>query len=202
MIVTCAVEGDLDEALLSRIVGYAGLSLGSVHGRKGKPSLLQSINGYNNAARLSPWVVLIDLNGDCNCAPAYVQRWLPDRRENMCFRIAVRAAEAWVLADQQRIARWLRISVAQIPLNPDDLENPKRELINLARRSRQRALRNDLVPREGSGRAVGPLYTARVIEFIQDEADGWRPDRALHVSDSLGRCIGRLREFARAATRS
>ena len=82
-----------------------------------------------------------------------------------------------------------------MPDNPDDLDDPKQELINLARRSRRRGIRNEIVPREGSGRVVGPLYTTRMIEFIQDEIGGWRPGRALRVSGSLARCIARLRRF-------
>lgn len=197
---TGAVEGDLDEALLRRIVNHVGLSLGAVHGRNGKPTLLRSINGYNNAAQFFPWVVLVDLNGDCDCAPACLQQWIPKPTQHMCFRIAVRAAEAWVLADRERIAERLGLALTRIPVNPDALDNPKRELVNLARRSRRRTVRDDLVPREGSGRAVGPLYTPRMIEFIRDEANGWRPDQALNISDSLQRCFRRLQQFAETAT--
>ncbi len=195
-IVTGAVEGDLDEALLRRLIDHAGLSLGVVHGRKGKQFLLQSINGYNNAARFAPWVALVDLDQDCDCAPPCVQQWLPNPSHNMCFRVAVRAAEAWLLADRERMARFLGIGVARMPDNPDDLDDPKRELINLARRSRRRAIHGEIVPREGSFRSVGPLYTTRMMEFIQDQIGGWRAGRALRVSDSLARCIARLRRFA------
>jgi hypothetical protein len=194
-IVTGAVEGDVDEALLRRIVTYAGLSLGVVHGRRGKQFLLQTIKGYNNAARFSPWVVLVDLDRDCDCAPPCIAQWLPSSSAQMCFRAAVRAAEAWLLADRERMARWLAVSVRQMPENPDGLDDPKREIINLARRSRRRAIQDELVPRQASGRTVGPLYTTRMIEFVQDETAGWRPDQALHVSNSLARCIQRLRNF-------
>lgn len=196
MVITTAVEGDVDEAILRRIVTYTGLSLGTVYGRKGKPFLLKSISGYNNAARFSPWLVLIDLDNDCDCAPDCLQQWLPDPAQYMCLRVAVRTIEAWALADRKRMARWLRVAEARIPDNPDNLDNPKQELINLARRSSRLQLQNDLVPREGSGRSVGPLYTSRMIEFVQDEAEGWRPDAALHHSDSLGRCINSLRRLA------
>ena len=197
-VITAAVEGDLDETLLRSVVTHAGFTLGRVHGRKGKPYLLESLRGYNNAARFSPWVVLIDLNGDGNCAPEVIGQWLPNPSEYMCLRVAVRAAEAWMLADRDRIARWLGLSVAHVPKRPDELENPKQELINLARRSHRRWPREELVPREGSGRSVGPLYTARMIEFIQDNENGWRPGSAVLVSDSLARCIARLRQFSEA----
>jgi hypothetical protein len=194
-IVTGAVEGDVDEALLRRVATYAGLSLGVTHGRRGKQFLLQVINGYNNAARFSPWVVLVDLDRDCECAPPCIAQWLPKPSAQMCFRAAVRAAEAWLLADRERMAKWLAVSVKQMPENPDNLDDPKREIINLARRSRRRAIQDAFVPRQASGRTVGPLYTTRMIEFVQDEATGWRPDQALNVSNSLARCIQRLRQF-------
>ena len=195
-VITAAVEGDLDEFLLRSVVAHAGLTLGTVHGRKGKPFLLSSIQGYNNAARFSPWVVLIDLNGDADCAPEAISRWLPNPSRYMSLRVAIRAAEAWLLADRERIARWLGLSVAQVPTHPDELVNPKQALIHLARRSPRRWPREDLVPRDGSGRSVGPLYTARMIEFIQDNVNGWRPTSAILVSDSLARCVARLRRFA------
>lgn len=196
VVLTGAVEGDLDEAVLRRVVEHTGLALGAVHGRKGKQSLLQSLSGYNNAARFSPWIALVDLDRSCDCAPPCLQQWLPTPSARMCFRIAVRAVEAWLLADRERVARWLGVGMAQIPNKPDELDDPKQQLINLARRSRRSAVQYELVPRQGSGRAVGPLYTTRMIEFIQDDADGWRPGQALNISDSLARCVSRLRQFA------
>jgi len=193
--VTGAVEGDVDEAVLRRVLKHVGLGLGVVHGREGKQKLLQRLGGYNNAARFAPWVVLVDLNGDCPCAPPCVQDWLPTPSQQMCFRVAVRAVEAWLLADRERIANNLGISSRRVPDNPESLAHPKTELVNLARQSRSRAVREELVPREGSGRPVGPLYTARLTEFVEDEAIGWRPDQAAVRSDSLRRCIDRLRSF-------
>jgi hypothetical protein len=194
-IVSGAVEGDLDEAVLHRIVRQAELTLANVYGRKGKASLLRAIRGYNAAAHHASWVVLVDLDNDCECAPPCVRRW-PDPAPHMCFRLVVRSVEAWLLADRDRIAEFLGIRRAQVPRDPDALDDPKRALINLARRSRRRALRTEIVPREGSGRSVGPLYTTRLIEFIQDEAVGWRVDHALGVSDSLRRCVEDLRRLA------
>jgi hypothetical protein len=196
--VTVAVEGDLDEALLRQILDHVGMSVRAVYGRKGKRFLLQSINGYNNAARHAPWIVLVDLDRDCDCAPPCAQRWLATPSTQMCFRVAVRAVEAWLLADRERLAQLLGVNAAWLPANPDCLDDPKRSLIDLARRSRRRAVREDLVPRQGSGRSVGPLYTTRMIEFLQDDTAGWRLDQALQVSESLERCVRRLRNLAKA----
>jgi hypothetical protein len=196
-VVTGAVEGDLDEAVIRRIMDYVGLSLGAVHGRRGKPFLLQSIAGYNNAARFSPWMVLVDLDRDCECAPPCIQQWLPNPAAEMCFRVAVRAVEAWLLADRERIAELLAVRVSRVPENPDNLHDPKIYLVNLARHSRRGTVRDDFQPRRGSGRPVGPLYTARMIEFVEDGNSGWRPEIAAGISNSLARCVERLSQILR-----
>jgi hypothetical protein len=193
------VEGDLDEALLRRILSYVGVTLGAVHGRQGKHFLLKSINGYNNAARYAPWIVLVDLDRDCDCAPPCARRWLANPSIRMCFRVAVRAVEAWLLADRERVAQLLGMRTALLPAHPDSLDDPKRELVNLARRTRRRAIRDDLVPRDGSGRLVGPLYTTRMIEFVEDAASGWRPDEAIRNSESLSRSVQRLHDLCRTS---
>ena len=194
--VTAVVEGFLDEVLLRRVVQPVGLHVGRVHGGKGKSYILDKIAGYNDAAHHSPWLVLIDLNGNFDCAPTGLGAWLPDRARHMCFNVAVRSIEAWLLADRECLARWLGISKSLLPLNPDSLENPKLELIKLVGRSRHRPLRNDLLPREGSGRRVGPLYNARLSELVRDRDKGWQPERAAQNSDSLARCLRRLRRLA------
>jgi len=157
---------------------------------------MRSITGYNNAARFAPWIVLVDLDHDCDCAPPFARKWLVNPSDGMCFRVAVRAIEAWLLADRERLAQLLGVRMTWLPTDPDSLDDPKRELINLARRSRRRVVREDLVPRLGSGRSVGPLYTTCMIEFVRDEIAGWRLDQAALASRSLARCISRLRELA------
>jgi hypothetical protein len=197
-IVSGAVEGYLDEAVLHQVVRHAGLSLANVYGREGKSSLLKSIHGYNAAANHAPWVVLVDLDMDSDCAPPWARSWLPEPAPHMCFRVVVRAIEAWLLADRDPIADFLGVRQALVPADPDAINNPKRALVELAGRSRRRSLRGDIVPREGSGRSVGPLYMTRMIEFVND-ASGWRADHALVASDSLRRCVAHLRQLATTA---
>lgn len=198
MLITGAVEGNLDEVLLRRVVDFAGLELGLVYGRKGKSFLFQSMQGFNSAARYAPWIILVDLDNDFDCAPALLTTWLPEPAPKMYVRVVVRAVESWILADRTRIAHWLRISEKKIPADPDNLSNPKRTLIDLARHSRSRRLQQDLVPRENSGRKIGPLYNARLTEFLQDGLRGWRPAQAMRNSESLKRCVERLRTIDKA----
>jgi hypothetical protein len=198
VVIQGAVEGLLDEAALRRLIEHVGATPGSVHGKNGKPNLLQKLGGYNHAARFTPWVVLIDLDHDADCAPPALQSWLPNPAPYMCFRIAVREIEAWLLADRERLARFLRIPVSCVPNSPEALPDPKRTVVDLARRSRQWAIREDMVPRPGSGRSEGPAYTSRMMEFAMDWKAGWRPDVAASLSASLDRC---LRCIARLAAR-
>ena len=191
-VVSGAVEGLVDEAVLTRLINYVQAVPHAVYGKKGKPYLRQRINGYNNAAHHSPWFVLVDLNSDAGCAPTLISEWLPNPAPQMCFRVAVRKIEAWLLADHERLARFLRINKTRIPANPETETDPKQTVVNLARESRRRIITRDMVPRPGSGRSVGPAYTSRMIEFVSDINSGWRPEVAAQHSDSLHRCLTNL----------
>jgi len=195
VVISGAVEGLLDEAVVERLIEYVGGSLGPVYGRKGKGHLLQRLDGYNQAARFAPWIVLVDLNTDCSCAPPYQQLLLPLPAPHMCFRIAVRTVEAWLLADRERLARFLGIARDIVPSNPEAVRDPKLTVVALAKRSRRRQIVQDVVPRAGSGRTVGSAYTSCLIDFVRDPNTGWRPDVAANLSDSLNRCIRHLRRL-------
>jgi len=196
LVISGAVEGVVDEAALRRIVGHVGGTLGPVFGKRGKGLLRQRLDGYNQAAHFSPWVVLVDLNQEAPCAPPLQAAWLPVPAPRMCFRVAVREVEAWLLADRERLAAFLGVSATQIPTRPEGEADPKRTMVELARRSRRRDIRQDMAPRPGSGRAVGPAYSSRLIEFVTRDA-GWRPGVAAQRCDSLRRCLACVRKLAR-----
>jgi len=171
-----------------------------VYGKDGKQKLLERLRGYNNAARFSPWLVLVDLDRDAECAPPFVAARLPVPSEHMCFRVAVPEVEAWLLGDRERLARFLNVDPGWIPGDPEGLPNPKMQVVNLARRSRSREIFADMVPRRESGRSEGAAYASRLIEFISDSRRGWRPTVAARSSNSLRRCLRRLRRLVRAET--
>jgi hypothetical protein len=193
-----AVEGLVDEAVLKRLIEHVGAVPGPVHGRRGKDHLRSRVGGYNQASRFGRWLVLVDLDGDADCAPPFVRDWLPQPAPGMCLRVAVRKVEAWLLADRDRLARFLGVKTATVPVGPEALSDPKGKMVELARWSRRREIREDMVPRRGSGRAVGPAYTSRMIEFVLDPDRGWRPSVAAISADSLARCIRCLRQLAAA----
>ena len=195
-ILTAAVEGLVDEAVVRRLVEHAGGTAGTVYGRRGKPHLRKKIAGYNCAAHYSPWCVLVDLDADADCAPTLRNEWLPAVAPQLCFRVVVRAVEAWLLADEETLARFLSVARPRIPADPEQLPDPKAFMIDIARRSRRRAVRKDMVPRRGSGRREGPAYTSRLMEFADT---AWRPEVAAQRSDSLGRAIRCLRRLVGAS---
>jgi hypothetical protein len=113
----------------------------------------------------------------------------------MCFRIAVRSVEAWLLADREGLARFLGVPPVRIPADPDQLPRPKETLVQLATRSLRRVIRQDVVPRPGRGRPVGPAYSSQLIDFIESS---WCPGLAAGFSDSLRRCQKRITELVGA----
>ena len=195
IVITCAVEGVIDDAVAQKLIVNAGCSPGKIYGREGKAHLRQRIRAFNNAARLSPWFVLADLDQDAACAPDLRTAWLSDPAEHLCFRIAVREVEAWLLGDQERVAKFLGLPVARIPAQPELLDDPKLTMVNLARKSRRKDIRIDMIPSQESGRQVGPAYTSRLIEFVSH----WRPDVASECCESLRRAMACLARFATMA---
>jgi hypothetical protein len=188
VVISAAVEGLVDETVIKSLIREAGAITGQVYGKRGKAFLRESIGGYNNSARFRPWVVLVDLDQDAPCAPQLCQNWLAAKAAKLCFRVAVRAVEAWLLADRESIAKFLSVSPSRIPIDPESESNPKQLMVDLAARSKRRSIREDMVPRPGSGRSVGPAYTSRLIEFVQSPL--WRPTIAAERSESLRRCRG------------
>jgi hypothetical protein len=190
--VNIAVEGDLDEEVLRRVLNLLNIQVENTYGKKGKGNLRSNIKRYNSAAAIAKWIVLVDLNQEAECPPTFVSSWLPNRNRNLQLRVAVRAIEAWLLADKSEIARFLNVSVSKIPHSPEDERNPKVTLINIARQSRSRNIREDMVPKENGTASQGPGYTSRLIEF---STSYWDPRRAAQNAPSLEKSLNSLLEW-------
>lgn len=189
------VEGTTDVPVVRKVLALAGWSPPFTDiPQGGKVALDRSLPGFNGAAKGSPWFVLRDLDRDEPCPSALCARLLPQRSPLMCFRIAVRAIEAWLLADAATLAEFLHVSENLIPLDPEAEENPKIAMVNLAHRSTKPAVQKDMLPERGASRPIGRGYEGRIIEYGEKH---WRPDVARARSRSLDRAIGaleRLRE--------
>lgn len=190
--VTAAVEGPTDEAVVFALCESLGLHLGRFHVTNGKNNLDRNLGGYNNAAKHNPWLVLRDLDHDAECAPLLVKNLLPSPSRYMRFRVAVREVECWLMADVEEFADYMGISKTILPDNPESLDDPKAFVVNAAMKSKKRRIREDVAPRPESGARVGPGYVSAISEFAQKH---WRPEKAVEKSDSLKRCMERLREL-------
>jgi hypothetical protein len=199
MDVSVGVEGLSDQGAASAILRECGLSVSGYYGNHGKVPLLRKLTNYNSAARHSPWIVFVDLDDDGPCPGKKRDDWLPDAAPLMCFRIAVREIEAWLLADQEQIAEFLGVPQSRIPSQPENLADPKQTLISLARRSRKRTIREGLVPRAGSGASVGPTYASDIRQFGRTQ---WRPLVAAEYAPNLAGCMTRVRELAAVLQRN
>jgi hypothetical protein len=135
--ISVAVEGDSDEALARKLLGLFDFTAAVVYVQKGKDRLDSKLGAFNHAADYAPWFILRDLDQDAECASELIQNLMPQRASQMCFRIAVRAAEAWLLADRKRLSQFIGVPLSKLSVTPDRLENPKQELVNLARKSRK-----------------------------------------------------------------
>ncbi|MFY9344085.1 MAG: hypothetical protein WAT39_16465 [Planctomycetota bacterium] len=182
---TIAVEGESDAAVVAAVLRTVGHAVGIVHICGGKGRLDAGLRGYAAAAAFSPWLVLRDLDHDADCAASLLRDLRPAGVAGVagCVRIAVRAVEAWLLADPSA-ATWLGVSRATLPAEVEAVADPKRLLVELARRSRLRSIREDIVPRRTG--AIGPGYVDQVRSFCGSR---WDPLAAAKRSDSLKRCL-------------
>ena len=190
----CLVEGSIDEAVVRRIFSSLSIEAGTFY-QVSIPAFETRLRRLNHAARHSPWFALCDLDQD-ECAPLRTRRYLPHPVPGICFRIAVRAVEAWLLADRESMARFLCVAKHVIPVAPEHDLDPKSRLVSIARRSRSRAIRQGLAPSEGDFRTVGPEYALMIGDFARNR---WSPHRAADHAPSLRRTVKRCMKFARTS---
>ncbi len=152
----------------------------------------KKIKGLNAAAKGMPYLVLTDLDTH-ECAPVLIREWLDvPRHPNLLSRVAVREVEAWLLGCREAFAAFLGVPENRIPPNVDEIQNPKRFLVDLARRSRRGNIRRDIVPQGGSTAKVGPDYNGRLMSFVEEH---WDPAIAKDHSLSLKKAIEALDAF-------
>lgn len=184
-------EGRTDAILAQRLIVAAGGTVGNnyVVGRKnhGKDALDRSLHGLVIAARHGHrLLVLRDLDSDTQCAASLVRRLVPELPPGFCLRIAVRAAEAWILADRDAVARALRVNRAKVPADPEALPDPKKALRELASAARNREAKRLLL-------GTRQQMQGWVSEFV---AVAWNPCDAAHNAPSLERALKQIRKLA------
>jgi hypothetical protein len=137
-----------------------------------------------------PVLMLTDLDAD-ECPSGKINDWLgraPSR--GFLFRICVREVEAWLLADREAMASFLRIPLAKLSFNPESVPDPKKKLIQLAQKA-PRKIRLGLTPHGHS--TIGPDYNDLLSDFVRDS---WSIDRASEHAPSLKRARKRVGDLA------
>jgi hypothetical protein len=193
--VNLAVEDLLSEAVLKGMLKQSGrpYMVGTCYSSRGFGYLKKRLDGFNHAAKGTPFLVLTNLD-QSECAPILIKEWLPYPQEkNLLFRVAVKAVESWLLADRRAAAGFFNVPETLIPLRPDEIDNPKRFLINLASRSRKKEVRESIVPPLKNSAAIGPDYNGKLGEFVQG---GWRVKEAMKNSPSLKKAFQAILSFS------
>lgn len=141
------------------------------------------------ADSVMPVIMLADAD-QAPCVVTQRNTWMPPHPSpRLALRLAVREAEAWVLADHEGLSAFAQFSPALMNRTPDVIMDPKQELLRLIRRSKRRDLREEMLPRKGSSSPTGLGYNMHLKQFVQES---WSAERAAERSPSLSRCIPRI----------
>lgn len=192
--IAVVVEDELSSAVIRKLIAASGrnFAIEMVINARGYGQIKAEMEKFKSSCYALPHVVLTDLD-NYRCPPALLDHWgATDLPPQLLFRIAVREVEAWLLADREGIAEFLQVAINKVPNDPEAIADPKRTLINLARRSRKRRLAQEIVPSPNSSAQIGPLYNERFGEFVNQS---WNIERARLHADSLSRLLNRLTVF-------
>lgn len=192
MYINLVVEDLLSEYTVRKILSVVrpDLVVKSVYMEAGCGYIKSNIKKFWKASQHIPFVVLADLDNEI-CAPSRVLNWLGfiPSTGRFAFRIAVHETESWLMADRRSFSDFLGISEHLVPIDPDELLNPKEKLLNLVKRSRKRSLKEDILPLAGKHVTVGPAYNLSLVKYV---SESWNPQRAAECSKSLHKTIRAL----------
>lgn len=191
---TIAYEDFVHEALIQKIIATFGgkFEIKRSYNEQGNSKLKTRVKAFNHAARIIPHLILTDLDRG-PCPSELIKTWLPQgASSNMIFRVAVREAEAWILAHREAISTFLGVHIKKVPIDVDGVDDPKRLLINLARKSKYKSIKNGIPPKIGSTATIGFEYNTILTKWINDS---WEPHVAAKNSNSLKRMLIALDKF-------
>jgi hypothetical protein len=130
-------------------------------GRRGIGYVQSKLRSLNQAAVGLRIVAIADRDSIQNCPIQMIQSWLGSARHpNLVVRIAEMEVESWIMADREAISAFLDVPINRIPQMPDVINDPKQELVNIARLSRSRKTREEMCPAPGARNVVGPAYNS------------------------------------------
>jgi hypothetical protein len=191
--ISLLVEDPLGQVVLRRILREhrSDIVVGTCYGNRGYGYIKKRAGGFNRAAKGAPLLMLADL--EMECAPAQIRALLSGpRHPNLVFRVAIMEIESWILADRGGFSSFLGVAKRFIPQEVDVIVDPKKLVVNLARRCRRRSLREALVPTPGSTAKVGPGYNGQLSSFVDS---AWNISEASQNSPSLRRAVDAILHF-------
>jgi hypothetical protein len=170
-----AVEDALSEWVARRILSEQNVeyAIGLVFQRGGFGYLKKNVNSFNNAAKGCPFLLLTDLD-EHSCAPELITNWLMQPlHKHLLFRVAVREVESWLLGDVKGLFAFLRLKKQLSISNPEDLRNPKQELLKYALMCPVRNIRDALAWRDDRTGLIhqGPDYNGTLGNFVRKHWD-------------------------------
>ncbi|MBN2746848.1 MAG: hypothetical protein JXR34_08985 [Bacteroidales bacterium] len=191
--ITLIFEDDLSEAVMIKILSHFSDKYEVCQSYRGNGFgyLKSNIQGFNQASKVNPHFMLTDLD-NYNCPVTLREDWINfEMSPNFIFRIAIREVESWVLADREGLSQYFNVSVVNFPINPDLENDPKNTLIQLAKRSKKRDIREDIVPINQNAK-IGPNYNGCLSDFV---FRSWNIENAVNHSASLKKTFEKLRDF-------
>lgn len=189
-----AVEDQLSEALLLKVLKFYGVSTGwqkQLGRQSGDSDVRANIGKYEELSRKFPVFVLLDLDRR-PCAVTYRLSLSTHFSRVFIFRIAVTEAESWLMADIDGFSHLVGVDKSSILARRDwEKVDAKEAFLDAVEKLGGRDLKEKLLPRHGSGASVGLEYNSTLVKFVHEE---WSPDRASENSESLKRMIARVSE--------
>jgi len=183
---TCA----LGEQLVKELLPTWNTPLPPIN-KQGITKLISALPRYIEQAKyVQPVLCIADTDGQCPVN--LLAKWLPNTLpEDFTLRLAVNEAESWLLADRKALAEFFGVPEKQVSPTPDAENDPKRHLLNLAKRSRDRELRLEMVSPTDSNKQ-GNGYNPHLSRFVKMH---WSARRAADRSPSLARAVRRITHF-------
>lgn len=167
------------------------LTVSNLMGKRGFSHFQSRIREIRRSAAALKFIVFLDgdeLGGVCPIDA--IREWCDVAQpENIYIRFAFHEVESWLLADRLNLARFLGVPDNLVPIVRDDTANAKELLLQIAGRSRNRDIIQDIVPKPGLSAKVGPAYSLRLSEFIQTT---WDVGLAANINISLARACRRV----------
>lgn len=185
----------MTKAAARKIVSILGLQVGKTIIKKGITAIDKSMQQIISWSKREYVLLLVDFDRPSRkypCPVARINGWFQDSPcpEKLFARLAVNEVEAWLLADDDNMKKFLGVKSIKVR-NADDIANPKKYLIELASK-RNKFFKIGFIKRGKDGIDRGVAYNKILSEWIESE---WSPCNASLHSPSLKRAIKRLQDL-------